>query len=340
MAESNSLLMHDNHSNVTNFTDVKLVPKFDPVVQKAMDILLMILMALVMMSLGCTIHLEEIRRQLRRPVGIGMAMFCQFILYPAVMFGLAHALKPDKWDAIGMILLGTCPGGSISNIITFWAGGNVALSVSMTAVSTGIGTGLMPLNLWIYTRSWTDQSTAVPYVNIIISLVLIMVPVPIGMIILWKFPRAAVWVAKIGSVLGFVVIVGVIALSVYQYPRMFDSSWQVLLAAVLMPSLGLCLGFVMSSVVCLTSDVRKTVAIEISAQNVALCLTLIVISFPKDIFFNIMIFPLLFGVFSLVTLLIFAALCRFVSYLAILNQKRKQKDRIEPLNRLSNLAET
>ncbi|KAK3601111.1 hypothetical protein CHS0354_024832 [Potamilus streckersoni] len=127
MAESNSSLMHESYSNVTNLTDVKLVQKFDPVVQNVIDILLMILMAMVMMALGCTIQPVEIKQQLRRPFGMGMAMFCQFILYPAMMFGLAHALQPGKWDAIGMILLGTCPGGALSNIITFWAGGNVAL---------------------------------------------------------------------------------------------------------------------------------------------------------------------------------------------------------------------
>ncbi|KAK3608128.1 hypothetical protein CHS0354_004786 [Potamilus streckersoni] len=197
MAENNSSFEYDLYSNVTNVTDVNLVPTFDPVVQKAIDIILMIIMALVMMTLCCTIQLEDLKRQLRTPIAMGMAMFCQFILYPALVFGLAHALKPDKWDAIGMILLGTCPGGTLSNIITFWAGGNVALSVSMTAASTAIGIGMMPLNLWIYTRSWTDQSTVVPYINIVIALFLIMVPVPIGMLILWKFPRAAVWVAKV-----------------------------------------------------------------------------------------------------------------------------------------------
>ncbi|KAK3608131.1 hypothetical protein CHS0354_004790 [Potamilus streckersoni] len=331
MADSNSSFMHNIYSTIANVTDANLVPTFDPVVQKVIDILLMIFMALVMMALGCTIQLEELKRQLRRPIGMGMAMFCQFIMFPALVFGLVHALKPDKLDGIGMILLGTCPGGAISNIVTFWAGGNVALSVSMTFVSTALGIGMTPLNLWIYTQNWTDQSTVVPYINIVITLFLVMVPVPMGMLILWKFPRAAVRVAKLGSVIGFFVIVGVMTLSCYQYPRMFHSGWQVWLVAGLLPSLGLCLGFLMSSVFRLTYDVRKAIAIEISTQNVALCLTLIVTSFPKDIFFQIMIFPLLFGLLSSATLFLFAALCQFVSYIIKINQKRKEKELIDPL---------
>ncbi|KAL3852235.1 hypothetical protein ACJMK2_015905 [Sinanodonta woodiana] len=334
MAENYSSCVHDIYSNITNVTDAKIEPKFDPVVQKVIDIMLMIFMAFVMMTLGCTIQLEELKRQLRRPIGMGMAMFCQFIMYPAMVFGIVHALKPDKFDAIGMILLSTCPGGAISNLITFWAGGNAALSVSMTAVSTVIGVGMMPLNLWIYTRSWTDQSTVVPYINIVITLFLVIVPVPIGMVILWKFPRSAVLIAKIGSVVGFLVIVSVIALSCYQYPKMFHSSWQVLVAAGLFPALGLCLGFLMSSVFRLTYDVRKAIAIEISTQNVALCLTLIVTTFPKDILFQIIVFPALFGIFSAATLVLFAALCQLVSYIIKINLKRKEKELVDPLHPL------
>ncbi|KAL3852234.1 hypothetical protein ACJMK2_015904 [Sinanodonta woodiana] len=265
MTENISSLEYDIFSNLTNVSYVNLVPKFEPVLQKAIDYILMIIMALVMMALGCTIHLEDLKRQLRRPIGMGMAMFCQFILYPALVFGLAHVLKSNKWDAIGTIF----------NIITFWAGGNVALSLSMTTVSTAVGIGMMPLNLWMYTRSWTDQSTVVSYINIIVALFLVMVPVPIGMLILWKFPRSAVWIAKIGSILGLSIILSVSVLTIYQYPMMFLSGWQVWVAAGLI----------------------KAISIAISAQNVAHCLTLIVISFPKDVVYQIMMYSMLFGIF-------------------------------------------
>ncbi|KAK3608129.1 hypothetical protein CHS0354_004787 [Potamilus streckersoni] len=216
---------------------------------------------------------------------------------------------------------------------------NIDPIVSMTAASTAIGIGMMPLNLWIYTQSWTDQSTVVPYINIVIALFLVMVPVPIGMLILWKFPRAAVWVAKIGSVLGILIIVSVIVLLIYQYPRMFLSGWQVWVAAGLMPSLGLCLGFLMSSVIRLPYNVRKAIAIEISTQNVALCLTLIVISFPQEVCFQIMMYPMLFGIFSFLTLLLFVALCQYISYKNKIIRKGIKKEMIDQLCPLNNLNE-
>lgn len=67
----------------------------------------------------------------------------------------------------------------------------------MTAASTAIGVGMMPLNLWIYSRSWTNDRASIPYLNIVIALNLIIVPVAIGMLILMKYPKAAKWIAKV-----------------------------------------------------------------------------------------------------------------------------------------------
>ncbi|KAJ8301610.1 hypothetical protein KUTeg_020597 [Tegillarca granosa] len=122
-------------------------PYIDPMLNKANDVILITLMAVIMLSLGCTIELSVLKQEIRRPIGVGIGLLCQFILFPAVTFGLAHAFRLQQWDALGMIMLGTCPGGSISNLATYWSGGDVALSVIMTAASTAIGTGMMPLNL-------------------------------------------------------------------------------------------------------------------------------------------------------------------------------------------------
>ncbi|KAJ8301534.1 hypothetical protein KUTeg_020521 [Tegillarca granosa] len=168
----------------------------DPSVKKTLDILLVVIMAIVMLSLGCTVELAHLKSELKRPIGMCIGMFCQFIIFPPIAFGLAHALQLKQYDALGMVMLATCPGGHISNIATYWSNGDVALSVSMTAASTAIGTGIMPLNLWIYSRNWTSKTASIPYLNIVIALVLILVPASIGVLILMKLPKAAKWIAK------------------------------------------------------------------------------------------------------------------------------------------------
>ena len=116
-------------TNLTNVTDTvgESEPELNAFLKKLFDILLIVIVCIVMASLGCTIKLKTLKAQLRRPVGIIIGLVCQFVLFPAITFGLAHALKLEKWNAIGMILLGTCPGGSVSNILTYYCDGDVTL---------------------------------------------------------------------------------------------------------------------------------------------------------------------------------------------------------------------
>ena len=99
----------------------------DATFQSIINVMLVAIVCVVMASLGCTIKPDVLKAQFRRPVGLIIGLVCQFIVYPAITFGLAHALKLEKWNAIGMILLGTSPGGSASNILTYYCDGEVTL---------------------------------------------------------------------------------------------------------------------------------------------------------------------------------------------------------------------
>ena len=101
--------------------------ELDATLKKLFDILLIAIVCVVMASLGCTIKPKVLKAQFRRPVGIIIGLVCQFVVFPAVTFGLAHALRLEKWNAIGMILLGTSPGGSVSNVLTYYCEGEVTL---------------------------------------------------------------------------------------------------------------------------------------------------------------------------------------------------------------------
>ena len=96
------------------------------------DIVLIVSVCLVMMALGCTVQLEILKAHLRRPIGMIIGLVSQFIVFPAVTFGLAHALRLEKWNAIGMILLGTSPGGALSNLLTYYCDGDVTLRYVIT----------------------------------------------------------------------------------------------------------------------------------------------------------------------------------------------------------------
>ncbi|KAJ8301611.1 hypothetical protein KUTeg_020598 [Tegillarca granosa] len=295
----------------------------NPTLKKALDVLLIAVMALIMLSLGCTIKLSVLKQEIRRPIGVGIGLLCQFILFPAVTFGLAHALRLQQWDALGMIMLGTCPGGSISNLATYWSGGDVALSVIMTAASTAIGIGMMPLNLWIYSRSWTDKKAVIPYIGIVIALISILVPVSIGMVIEYKFPKPAKWITRIGSVIGFLAIAAAVIINIILYPNIYTTStaWGTWFGSAILPSIGMGIGYVFAFIARRPESQRRAIAIETSAQNVALCLTLIFITFKGVNVSRMMAYPSIFGCFSVITLVVSSVLFRLIDFYKRKNTK-------------------
>ena len=118
--------IRNNQTNETELAD-DAGDKTDAFLKRLFDIIIIVVVCFVMVSLGCTITLKVLKAHLKRPVGIIIGLLCQFIVFPAVTFGLAHALQLEKWNAIGMILLGTSPGGSISNVLTYFCEGEVTL---------------------------------------------------------------------------------------------------------------------------------------------------------------------------------------------------------------------
>ena len=100
----------------------------------------------LMFGIALDTRVADFKRVARMPVAMAVGIAAQFIVLPAVTFGLTLLLNPAPSIALGMILVACCPPGNISNILTHRAGGNVALSVSMTAISNALSIVVMPLN--------------------------------------------------------------------------------------------------------------------------------------------------------------------------------------------------
>lgn len=113
------------NGSVSNHT---MVPSATTVALKiASDITITGTLIVIMLGMGCTIEIECLVKHLRRPIGIGIGMLSQFVVLPAVTFGLAHALQLLPMAATGMLVIGCCPGGSTTNMFTYWTDGDVPL---------------------------------------------------------------------------------------------------------------------------------------------------------------------------------------------------------------------
>ncbi|CAC5426359.1 SLC10A2 [Mytilus coruscus] len=304
----------------------------------AADFSVKITLILVMLGMGNTVEIKILIGHLRRPIGIAIGMLSQFVVLPAVTFGLAHALQLPPIPALGMLVIGCCPGGTTTNVFSYWTDGDVALSISMTAVSTVLAMGMLPLNLLIYSRSWTDQPLIIPYVNILISFGLTLGPALLGIFIRWKFPKVADVLVKVGSVAGALAILLLLTLLSIQYPFMYHSTWRIYIGTLILPFAGFLFGYLVALLLRQDHVRCRTIALETGIQNFPLCMSLLTLTYSNDVFAEISLFPLLYGVTCILCSLVFLGIYRLVERMKQYSKYNKSSSTDTPEDKAVNSA--
>nr|XP_054755723.1 ileal sodium/bile acid cotransporter-like [Lytechinus pictus] len=269
-------------------------PAYIAALKKANKYTLITILIFLMLAMGCVVKPSDFKEVLRVPKSVLIGMLCQFVLMPLSAFCLALALSLPAPMALGVLVMSCCPGGAVSNLFTFWTKGDVCLSITMTTISTVAAIGLMPLNLFIYSRRWTDDNAVVPFVSIITALVSIVIPVTIGMIIRWKRIEWTSFISKVGSILGLLGIATSIILMAIINPGMYSVSWQVWICVLTLPALGAALGYLLSWALRRPPAHCRTIAYETGLQNVSLALTVLTFE-GSPIMFEVLTYPSLYG---------------------------------------------
>ncbi|KAM9802284.1 ileal sodium/bile acid cotransporter [Syngnathus typhle] len=285
-----------------------LVPTtdFNATLSLVLSTVLTIMLAMVMFSMGCTVDAQKLWGHLKRPWGIVIGFLCQFGIMPFTAFALSIAFNVLPVQAIVIIIMGCCPGGSGSNIICYWLDGDMDLSISMTACSSILALGMMPLCLLIYTSIWTSSDTIqIPYDSIGITLVALLVPISVGMYFKRRWPELAKKILKVGSITGFglIVIIAVVGGILYQ------SSWTIApslwIIGTIYPFIGFGLGFLLARFVGQPWYRCRTIALETGFQNSQLCSTIVQLSFSPAELEVMFAFPLIYSIFQLVVAVMF-----------------------------------
>ncbi|KAI8478460.1 hypothetical protein Bbelb_438060 [Branchiostoma belcheri] len=272
-------------------------------------------------------------------IGVVIGFLSQFLAMPLCGFAVAHIMQYSPMVAVGALVCTCCPGGTVSNLFTYWNKGDVPLSVTMTSCSTVLAMGMMPLNLWIYSRSWTDQAAVIPYTRIVSALASILGPALVGMLLKFWSDRIAKFVIKLGSVLGLSGIVASIILSTFINPDMFTRPWQLWLGAAILPYVGFSIGFCLASIPLfkMTQARRRTVAFETGLQNVSIAYAIIQLTFtaPGGSAFmgDLLIFSILYGPFMMIDGLLITAIYR----LWVVLQKKRNAQGEEPKDETAEL---
>lgn len=235
------------------------------------------LLAIVMFGMGLTMKPADFGPVFTRPKEIIIGELAQFIIMPMLAWLLCYLLKLPTELALGMILVGCCPGGTASNVMCYLAKGDVPLSIAMTTVSTLLAPIVTPALVLLL----TGKEIHVDVFGMFISIVqVVILPVSIGFIInhfLGKYTRRILPLMPMISALAVMAIIGVVV-SCNQV-KILQCSLIVALAVILHNTLGLVLGYLLGKCARLSKPKSAAISIEVGMQNAGLATSLATIHF-------------------------------------------------------------
>lgn len=223
------------------------------------------LLTLIMFAMGLTLNLDNFKRVLRKPIKLALGTTLQFFLMPLLAFLISQLLALKEGLAIGMVLVGCCPGGTASNVICYLAKGDLALSISLTMVSTFLSVFLTPF----FTLLYLGQAVEVPIIDMMFSILqIVIIPVVLGLYINTYFGD------KISKLLPFFPTVSVLAIVLIiaivvalNSSNLVAISGLVFIAVILHNILGIVSAYVLSKMCHYDESTCRTIAIEVGMQN-------------------------------------------------------------------------
>lgn len=245
--------------------------------------LLIIIVFLLMMGLGATVTVADFKQTLKTPKGPIAGLLSQFGVMPLVAYLFAKALGVSNATGLSMVLIGCTPGGSTSNLFSYFARGDVPLSITMTVISNGFALFMMPLLVELYKQDFTTDEIDVPVRDIILGMAIVLVPVSIGLTIK-KFSDKWAWrVEKFGSVVGVMFIVLAMLYVSFDNQHIFDSDWEIWFAAIFVHFCASGCGYGLALVFGLPHRSARTVSLETGIQNTTLTIAIVTLAFPDEV---------------------------------------------------------
>ena len=235
------------------------------------------LLGLIMFGMGLTLSPQDFKVVLSRPKDILIGCLAQFTVMPLLALGLTWAFALPKELAVGVILVGCCPGGTASNVITYLAKGDLALSVGMTAASTLLAPLLTPLLVWSLAGTMVD----VDAISMLMSIVYVVIaPIVCGLLCQRFLPsltrRLTPYLPAFSSV-AIALVVGIVVS--HNADRLLTAGLLVVAVVVIHNLLGLAIGFVVGRLLRLPKPKCVALSIEVGMQNSGLASSLAVLHF-------------------------------------------------------------
>src|SRR5690625_4460616 len=151
------------------------------------------LLGFIMFGMGLTLSIADFKTVLKQPKQVALGVLVQFTIMPSLAYALAVVFQLPPEVAAGVILVGCCPGGTASNVITLLARGNVALSVAMTSASTLLAPLMIPVLTWLLASRWLPVAASNMFMSVV---VIVLFPIGLGLAVKMLFPQGVETSAK------------------------------------------------------------------------------------------------------------------------------------------------
>lgn len=239
-------------------------------------------LAIIMFGIALDIRVDEFKRLMKNPRIVLVGLFSQFVMLPLLTYLMVIIIKPYPSIALGMILIGACPGGNVSNFFSKLANANAALSVSLTAIATLISVVMTPLNFQLYSSLYSPTREILKTIHLdpfaLTKLVILILGIPliVGMVMGHYLPQLSQNIAKILKPISMIFFLILLIVAFQQNWELFVKHiYLVFWLVVAHNVLAYVLGFYTAKSFKLNYKDQKTIAIETGIQNSGLGLLLI-----------------------------------------------------------------
>ena len=265
--------------------------------------LLGVMMMVIMLGMGASLTWRDFRLAFRKPRGILIGLLCQYGVMPLLGFTLVMLLNLPPALAIGLILMSCMPGGTTSNIFTYFSKGVLALSIVMTCVSTLLALAAVPALLAFYPKlAGLGGEFRIPAENVAQVLVIMLVPTIIGMVVRKLNANIGATLEMIGSLLGIVVILFLIGSWVPRnYQLLLSTPGSVYFSVIGLGAFGMALGYAVSRLLRQDKNGARTIALEIGIQNGPLAVLIVTSSLVGTLQQEVLLVPVLYSLFIVLT---------------------------------------
>lgn len=235
------------------------------------------LLGIIMFGMGMSLTPNDFKNVFKQPKNVAIGSVLQFVIMPLAAYGLITLFRLPPEIAIGVVLVGCCPGGTASNVISYIAKADVALSVSMTMVNTILAPFVTPFLVWLIAGTWVDIS----FTSMMVSIIqMVLLPLLAGVALNYLFPRQVKKINAVMPMLSALVVIITVGCVVSLSGRIILDNGLVILAVVILHNLfGMSLGNFFAKRFGMNPQQVRAMTIEVGMQNSGLASTLALMYF-------------------------------------------------------------